>query len=91
MSDALNELESALAQFHFHREAFVGTARVNGDQVSLPQQHALKYYIHSIWLFGSLNGLCSSITEPKHIKAVKEPWRCSNHFKAMMQMLQTIC
>ena len=91
MSDALDELEGALAQFHFHREAFIGTSRVNGDQVSLPQQHALKHYIHSIQLFGSPNGLCSSITESKYVKAVKEPWRCSNCFKALMQMLQTIC
>ena len=54
MSDVLNKLEGALAQFHFNREAFVGTARINGDQVSLPQQHALKHYICSIWLFGSM-------------------------------------
>ena len=87
----LDQLKDALAQFHFHREAFVGMARVNGDRISLPQQHSLKHYIHSIWLFGSLNGLCSSITESKHIKAVKEPWRCSSHFKALVQMLWTIC
>ena len=90
-SHELDQLEDALARFHFHREAFVGTARVNSDQISLPQQHSLKHYIHSIWLFGSLNGLCSSITESKHIKAVKEPWRCLSHFKALVQMLQTIC
>jgi hypothetical protein len=89
-SDALDELESALARFHFHREAFVGTAGVNGDQISLPRQHALKHYLRSIRLFGSPNGLCSSITESKHIKAVKEPWRRSSRFNALMQMLQTI-
>ncbi|KAH9046933.1 hypothetical protein EDB84DRAFT_1586692 [Lactarius hengduanensis] len=33
------------------------------------------------------NGLCSSITESKHIKAVKEPWRCSNCCNALGQML----
>ncbi|KAH9993136.1 hypothetical protein BJV74DRAFT_877811 [Russula compacta] len=49
--------------------AFVGMAR----------QHSLKHYICSIQLFGSLNGLCSSITE------------CSSHFKALVQMLWTIC
>ncbi|KAI0246059.1 hypothetical protein BJV78DRAFT_1136045, partial [Lactifluus subvellereus] len=41
-------------------------------------------------LFGSPNGLCSSITESKHIKAVKEPWRHLNHFNAIVQMLQTL-
>src|SRR5882762_245366 len=35
------------------------------------------------------NGLCSSITESKHIEAVKEPWRRSNHFNALSQMLLT--
>ncbi|KAI6039388.1 hypothetical protein EDC04DRAFT_3090248 [Pisolithus marmoratus] len=39
--------------------------------------------------FGASNGLCSSITESKHIKAVKKPWRCSNHFKVLGQMLIT--
>ncbi|KAG2743052.1 hypothetical protein P692DRAFT_201841927 [Suillus brevipes Sb2] len=32
------------------------------------------HHIHLIRLFGAPNGLCSSITESKHIKAVKEPW-----------------
>ena len=32
-------------------------------------------------------GFCSSITESKHIKAVKEPWRRSSRYKALGQML----
>ncbi|KAL4069122.1 hypothetical protein J3A83DRAFT_4359153 [Scleroderma citrinum] len=39
--------------------------------------------------FGALNGLCSSITESKHIKAIKKSWWCSNYFKALGQMLIT--
>jgi len=39
--------------------------------------------------FGAPNGLCSSITESKHIKAVKEPWRRSSRFEALGQMLLT--
>ena len=35
------------------------------------------------------NGLCSSIMESKHIKAVKEPWRRSNKYNALGQMLVT--
>ena len=27
--------------------------------------------------------------ESKHIKAVKEPWHCSSHYKALGQMLLT--
>ncbi|KAJ6561324.1 hypothetical protein B0H10DRAFT_1820370 [Mycena sp. CBHHK59/15] len=41
-------------------------------------------------LFASPNGLCSSITESKHIKAVKEPWQRSSHYKALAQMLLTL-
>ena len=85
----LEELQDALARFHRHRGVFVGTAGVNGDRISLPRQHSLVHYLRSIQLFGSPNGLCLSITESKHIKAVKEPWRCSSRYKALKQMLVT--
>lgn len=39
--------------------------------------------------FGAPNGLCSSITESKHIKAVKKPWRRSSRYQALGQMLLT--
>ena len=42
-----------------------------------------------IRLYGAPNGVCSSITEAKHIKAVKEPWRRSNRNKPLKQMLFT--
>ncbi|KAG1793243.1 uncharacterized protein HD556DRAFT_1443669 [Suillus plorans] len=42
-----------------------------------------------IQAFGAPNGLCLSITESKHIKAVKEPWRRSSRFEALSQMLLT--
>jgi hypothetical protein len=45
------------------------------------------YYDH-IKNFGSPNGLCSSITESKHIAAVKRPWRRSNKHNALPQMLK---
>ncbi|KAJ7839437.1 hypothetical protein B0H14DRAFT_1068955 [Mycena olivaceomarginata] len=37
--------------------------------------------------FGAPNGICSSITESKHIKAVKEPWRRLSCYQALSQML----
>jgi hypothetical protein len=86
----LEKLENALQHFHRYRAFFIGTAGVNGEFISLPRQHSLLHYRRSIQLFGSPNGLCSSITESKHIKAVKEPWRCSSRFKALVQMLRTI-
>jgi hypothetical protein len=88
-ADNFNKLEDALARFHLYRGIFVGTAGVTGDRISLPRQHSLMHYIRCIRLFGSPNGLCSSITESKHIKAVKEPWRRSNRYNALAQMLLT--
>ncbi|KAF8149984.1 hypothetical protein B0H34DRAFT_785236 [Crassisporium funariophilum] len=87
-SDDITELEAALSRFHQHRSIFIETGVRIG--ISLPRQHALKHYARSIRLFGSPNGLCSSITESKHIKAVKEPWRRSNRFNALSQMLRTL-
>ncbi|KAG8214834.1 hypothetical protein J3R82DRAFT_9991 [Butyriboletus roseoflavus] len=52
-------------------------------------KHAAKHYPELIHLFGVPNGLCSSITENKHIKVVKEPWWQSSRFNAIGQMLVT--
>ncbi|KDQ60110.1 hypothetical protein JAAARDRAFT_125829 [Jaapia argillacea MUCL 33604] len=87
-STALEELDHTLSRFHLHRQIFIETG-VREDDISLPRQHSLKHYIRGIRLFGSPNGLCSSITESKHIKAVKEPWRRSSRYKALRQMLRT--
>ena len=70
------------------REVFI-EADVRAD-ISLPRQHALLHYVTGIMNFGSPNGLCSSITESKHIVAVKNPWRRSSHYKALAQMVCTI-
>ena len=75
------------ARFHELRQIFIWAGvRVN---FALPRQHALSHYYRGVQLFGSPNGLCSSITESKHITAVKEPWRRSNRFEATSQMLTT--
>jgi hypothetical protein len=50
----------------------------------------MMHYADGIELFGSPNGISSSITESKHIKAIKEPWRRSSHHDALPQMLHTI-
>ena len=49
----------------------------------------MTHYSQLVRLFDNPNGLCSSITESKHIKAVKEPWRRSNQYHALLQMLIT--
>ncbi len=76
----------ALDQFHHFRMIFQ-TLGVCPNGFSLPQQHFLSHYWHLICMFGAPNGLCSSITKSKHIKAVKEPWRRSNRCNALGQML----
>ncbi|KAG2361322.1 hypothetical protein BDR07DRAFT_1238185, partial [Suillus spraguei] len=62
---------------------------ISTENFSLSHQHSLQHYVLLIHLFGAPNGLCSSITEAKHIKAIKEPWRHSNQYKALGQMLIT--
>ena len=87
-ASALATAEALLKRFHELRQVFI-TKGVR-KSISLSRQHALPHYLTSITLFGSPNGLCSSITESKHIKAVKEPWHRSSRFRALIQMLQTI-
>ena len=84
----LEALDSALKRFEIERTIFeqVGI-RPNG--ISIPRIHALRHYHQLIQQFGAPNGLCTSITESKHIDAVKKPWRKSNRHEALGQMLIT--
>jgi hypothetical protein len=83
--DTLVEIDTALHDFQHSRSIFLETG-IRLD-FNLPRQHSLIHYRRNIQLFGALNGLCSSITESKHIKAVKQPWRRTNQWKALGQML----
>ena len=85
--DMLNQIDLAITHFHQEHEVFKETGM--RDNFSLPCQHSITHYCFLIQQFGAPNGLCSSITESKHIKAVKEPWRCSSCNKALSQMLLT--
>lgn len=84
--DGLEQIDALVASFHRNREAF-RDVRPNG--FSLPRQHSITHYSEMIREFGAPNGLCSSITESKHIKAVKRPWRRSNRYEPLGQMLTT--
>jgi hypothetical protein len=86
--NTLVDLDDALARFHEHRAAFQDQG-IRTKGFTLPRQHSMVHYRDMIRLFGAPNGLCSSITEAKHIKAVKEPWRRSNRNKPLKQMLLT--
>jgi hypothetical protein len=84
--DTLHSIDAALASFHHYRDIFQTTG-VRPEGFSLPRQHSLIHYRRLIQMFGAPNGLCSSITESKHIKAVKKPWRRSSRYQALGQML----
>ena len=84
----LHQMEDAQQQFHQYHIIFQ-TSGVHPDGFSLPHQHSLDHYLQHIQNFGAPNGLCTSIMEAKHIKAIKEPWHHLNHYEALGQMLLT--
>ena len=85
---AIREMEDALERFHKYVRIFVEEG-IRKENSTPPRQHSLMHYIKSLRAFGAPNGLCSSITKSKHIKAIKQPWQRSNHFRALGQMLLT--
>jgi hypothetical protein len=87
-TNTLNELQDTLDRFRHYRTIFQTTG-VRPRGFNLPRQHSHVHYFKLIRAFGAPNGLCSSITESKHIVAIKEPWRRSSHYKALGQMLLT--
>jgi hypothetical protein len=89
---SLNEADLAAideAAIRFKRDCVVFTdlGVYTGDEISIPRIHAMQHYRQLIEDYGAPNGLCSSITESKHIRAVKIPWRTSNKNNALSQML----
>jgi hypothetical protein len=83
---ALDRLDKVLDQFKKLREVFrVPGIRAKG--FSLPRMHSIFHYCCQIEDFGAPGGLCSSITESRHITAIKRPWRQSNKYEALGQML----
>jgi len=87
----LDRLDDALKQFHKYRTVFqrLGVREPTTAGFSLPRQHAMTHYRKHIENFGAPNGLCSSITESKHIIAVKRPWRRSSRYNAVQQIMLT--
>jgi hypothetical protein len=83
----LNLIDAAIEKFHHEREIFIEVGV--RENLSLPRQHSLMHYSSLIRLFGAPNGICSSITESKHIQAVKKPWRRSSRNQPLGQMLLT--
>jgi hypothetical protein len=86
--DSVAQVQDAILHFHHYQVIFESTG-VCPDGISLPWQHSLMHYPKLIRMFGAPNGLCSSMTEAKHIKTVKEPWWRSSRYDALDQMLLT--
>ncbi|KAI0287323.1 hypothetical protein BC826DRAFT_917322, partial [Russula brevipes] len=86
--DTVAQVEDAIERFHRYRIIFQTTG-VRHNGFSLPRQHSIAHYPNLIRMFGAPNGLCSSMTEAKHIKAVKEPWWRSSRNEPLGQMLLT--
>ncbi|KAL4064147.1 hypothetical protein V8B97DRAFT_2026121 [Scleroderma yunnanense] len=57
------------------------------DEVLTCFHHHCKIFKTAGVLFGTLNGLCSLITELKHVKAIKKPYWCTSKYCALGQML----
>lgn len=72
---ALDEVDDSLDDYLQDCEIFKteGVQSNNPSGFSLPRQRIIFHYCHLIKDFGAPKGLYSSITESKHIKAVKEP------------------
>ncbi|KAF8263103.1 hypothetical protein EI94DRAFT_1773032 [Lactarius quietus] len=87
-SIALEHLRNSVDMYHELRSVFVQAGVRN--TLSLPHQHALMHFYHAIHLFGSPNGLCSSITESKHIETMKDTWRRTSRYYAIYQMLRIL-
>ncbi|KAI6137566.1 hypothetical protein BKA82DRAFT_4379823 [Pisolithus tinctorius] len=83
--ETLVAVQDTIDRFHKYREIFRQSGTI--QTFSLPRQHAMKHYPDLIRLFGAPNGLCTSITESKHIDAVKDPYRRTNRNKPLGQML----
>ncbi|KIJ11637.1 hypothetical protein PAXINDRAFT_84238, partial [Paxillus involutus ATCC 200175] len=81
-------MDDTLRQFEDKRSVFE-EAGIHPNGISIPQIHSLQHYHELVQLFGSPNGLCSSIVKSKHIQAVKNPWKRSNKHQALGQMLLT--
>lgn len=83
----LQKVDKLLTKYYELRQVFIDEG-IRSD-FNLPRQHSLKHYRFLVQEFGAPNGLCSSITESKHIKAVKQPYRRSSRNAPLGQMLVT--
>lgn len=83
--DDLDRLDELLAKYHEAREVFIEEGI--REDFNLPRQHSLTHYRELIAEFGAPNGLCSSITESRHIDAIKDPYKRSSRNEPLSEIL----
>jgi hypothetical protein len=83
--DDLDRLDELLAKYHEAREVFIDEGV--RDDFNLPRQHSLTHYQELVMEFGAPNGLCSSITESRHIDAIKGPYKRSSRNELLSEIL----
>ncbi|KAF8335188.1 hypothetical protein F5887DRAFT_1079269 [Amanita rubescens] len=83
--DDLDRLNELLAKYHEAREVFIEEGV--RENFNLPRQHSLTHYRELVMEFGAPNGLCSSITESRHIDAIKGPYKRSSRNEPLSEIL----
>ena len=67
-TESIQAIDTALKSFHNNHKIFRTSGVIH--HFNYLCQHSLKHYIAMICAYGSPSGLCSSMMEKKHIKAV---------------------
>ena len=88
--DALHSIDGCVKRYHTYRKAFKAAGVLGKWGFNLPRQHSMSHYRWLIQQFGAPTGLCTSITESKHIKGVKKPYRRTNRNKPVKQMAKIV-
>ena len=86
--EVLDEIDATLNTYYRFREIFREAGVLERDGFPI-KQHAVAHFRHLIEEYGAPNAVCTSITESKHIDAVKKPYRQSNRHNAIWQILLT--
>ncbi|KAG0699298.1 hypothetical protein DFH29DRAFT_983570 [Suillus ampliporus] len=83
-SQSLEALQSALDEFHRHKEIFV-QLEVRED-FNIPKMHSMQHYVASIKSWGSADGFNTEFPERLHIDFAKNAYRATNRKDYVAQM-----
>ncbi|KAG0692556.1 hypothetical protein DFH29DRAFT_882303 [Suillus ampliporus] len=83
-SQSLEALQSALDEFHRHKEIFI-QLEVRED-FNIPKMHSMQHYVTSIKSRGSADGFNTEFPERLHIDFAKNAYRATNRKDYVAQM-----